>query len=149
MVKNIQIIQIQSMIMLRLHLVISKTKLLPLVHGHSKTQKLKYLISNQIHGRRNLPFLTAQHSEFIFGWHLFVTRFNFKLLSISHYGVISRKSSVLIIGGRCDGISSALVAKYAIDEWERVGNLQNSRFGQRAISYENRIYVIGGSVSGE
>ena len=145
MVKNIQIIQIQSMIMLRLHLVISKTKLLPLVHGHPKTQKLKYLISNQIHGRRNLPFLTAQHSEFIFGWHLFVTRFNFKLLSISHYGVISRKSSVLIIGGRCDGISSALVAKYAIDEWERVGNLQNSREYHRAIVNDNRFYVVGGA----
>ena len=67
MVKNTQIIRIQSMIMPGLPLVISKTKLLLLVHGQSKTQKLKYLISTQIYGRRKLPFLTVQNSEFILG----------------------------------------------------------------------------------
>ena len=68
------------------------------------------------------------------------------VLSISQYGVISRKSSVLIIGGECDGYSYiiSLVAKYTIDKWERVGNLQNSRYQHRAIANNDRIYVVGG-----
>ena len=66
------------------------------------------------------------------------------VLSISYYGVISRKSSVLIIGGLCDGNSSSLIAKYTIDQWERVGNLQKSRAYHRAIADDNRIYVVGG-----
>ena len=49
-----------------------------------------------------------------------------QVLSISWYGVISRKSSVLIIGGLCDG------------------NLQNSRQQHRAIANDDRIYVVGG-----
>ena len=64
---------------------------------------------------------------------------------ISRYGVISRKSSVLIIGGNCDGNDSSLIAKYTIDKWERVGNLQQSRHGHRAIADDDRIYVVGGS----
>ena len=66
------------------------------------------------------------------------------VLSISYYGVISRKSSVLIIGGRCDGSSSSLVAKYTIDKWAHVGNLQKSRREHRAIANGDRIYVVGG-----
>ena len=66
------------------------------------------------------------------------------VLSISQYGVISRKSSVLIIGGECDGINYSLVAKYTIDRWERVGNLQNSRQNIRAIANDDRVYVVGG-----
>jgi len=50
----------------------------------------------------------------------------------------------MIIGGLCDDITSSLVAKYTIDHWERVGNLQNSRYGHRAIENEDRIYVVGG-----
>ena len=63
---------------------------------------------------------------------------------ISRYGVISRKSSVLIIGGFCDEIDTSLIAKYTIDKWESVGNLQNSRGGHRAIANGDRIYVVGG-----
>ena len=49
------------------------------------------------------------------------------------------------MGARCDGgNSSSLIAKYTIDKWERVGNLQNSRHALRAIANENRIYVVGG-----
>ena len=70
--------------------------------------------------------------------------FKYYVSSISHYGVISRKSSVLIIGGKCDGISYSLVAKYTIDQWERVGNLQNPREYHRAIANDDRFYVVGG-----
>ena len=31
-----------------------------------------------------------------------------------------------------------------IDKWERVGNLQNSRYAHRAIRNDDRIYVVGG-----
>ena len=65
MVKNTQIIRIQSMIIILHHLVISKTKLLLLAHGDgAKTQKLKYLISTQINGPPKLHFLSLQLSEF-------------------------------------------------------------------------------------
>ena len=64
--------------------------------------------------------------------------------SIYRYGVISRQSSVLIFGGLCDGSSASLITKYTIDKWERVGNLQNSRYGLRAIANDDRIYVVGG-----
>ena len=60
------------------------------------------------------------------------------------YGLISRQSSVLIIGGRCDAAYSSLIAKYTIDKWERVGTLQKSRQLHRAIANDDRIYVIGG-----
>ena len=68
------------------------------------------------------------------------------MFSIYRYGLISRQSSVLIMGARCDGnVSSSLIAKYTIDEWERVGNLQYPRHYHRAISNGDRIYVVGGS----
>ena len=69
------------------------------------------------------------------------------MFSISYYGVISRQSSVLVIGGKCDGSYSSLIAKYTIDKWERVGNLQDSRFLLRAIANDDRIYVVGGDGS--
>ena len=106
----------------------------------SVVQKWNYLILAQIHGQQKSHFLTAHHSEFIF--ELYFGSYTF---SISYYGVISRKSSVLIIGGYCDGRDSSLIAKYTIDQWERVGNLQNIRHAHRAIANEDRIYVIGGS----
>ena len=49
------------------------------------------------------------------------------------------------MGGQCDGSDSSLIARYIINKWERVGNLQNSRRGHRAISNGDRIYVVGGS----
>ena len=64
--------------------------------------------------------------------------------SIHSYGVISRKSSVLIFGGWCDDSDSSLIAKYTLDKWEHVGNLQQARYGHRAISNDDRIYIIGG-----
>ena len=103
-----------------------------------KTIKWNYLISVQILGRRKLHFLSAHLSKFIF------LCFRSHAFSISRYGVISRKSSVLIIGGWCDGSSYSLIAKYTIDKWERVGNLQKSRREHRALANEDRIYVVGG-----
>ena len=138
MANNIQIIRIQPILIIELHLVILKTKFLPLVNGQA-TIKLNYLISAQIHGRRKLHFLTAHLSKLIFELHLWL-----HIFSIYRYGVISRKSSVLIIGGICDGSSSSLIAKYTIDKWERVGNLQHSRAYHRAIANGDRIYVVGG-----
>ena len=123
---------------------ILKTNFLPSVNITvviRKTIKWNYLISVQILGRRKLHFRSAHLCEFVDELRLISSY----VFSLSHYGVISRKSSVLIIGGRCDGISSALVAKYAIDEWERVGNLQNSREYHRAIVNDNRFYVVGGA----
>ena len=76
-----------------------------------------------------------------YGWVIYGTH----PFSISGYGVISRKSSVLIIGGMCDDSATSSIAKYTIDKWERVRNLQNSRRGHRAIANEDRIYVVGGS----
>ena len=103
-----------------------------------KTIKWIYLISFQIHGQPKVHFRSA-HGEFIFRLH-----FRSHHFSIHGYGVISRKSSVLIIGGYCDGIAFSLIAKYTIDKWESVGNLQNSRGGHRAIANQDRIYVVGG-----
>ena len=53
------------------------------------------------------------------------------------------------MGARCDddsssAFSSSLIAKYTIDKWEQVGNLQNSRRYHRAIANDDRIYVVGG-----
>ena len=68
------------------------------------------------------------------------------VFSISDYGAISRKSSVFVIGGRCDDhIYSSLIAKYTNDKWERVGNLLDSRAYHRAIANQDRFYVLGGS----
>ena len=139
MAKNTQIIPVQSMIIIWLHLVISKTKFLPLVVEPQATIKSNYLISVQINGRQKLHFLSAHLSEFTIWFH-----FGFHVFSIHHYGVVSRQSSVLIIGGNCDGSSSSLIAEYTIDKWERVGNLQDVRRGHRAIANNDRIYVVGG-----
>ena len=65
MAKNTQIIRIQPMITMGLHLVKSTTKFLPLVAFHQITKSLNYLISIPISGRRKLHFLTAYLSEFI------------------------------------------------------------------------------------
>ena len=59
--------------------------------------------------------------------------------------MISRESSVLIIGGYCDGYAYSRIAKYTLDKWEQVGNLQQNRYEHRAIANGDRIYVVGGS----
>ena len=69
--------------------------------------------------------------------------------SISNYAVINRKDSVYLIGGGCDGSCAAtnhiaIVAKYEVDAWSKIGNLHEARCAHRAISYGNRIYVVGG-----
>ena len=98
------------------------------------------MISTQIHGRLKLQYLFAQTSEFIFQSNICLNDF-----SVSSYGVISRKSSVLIIGGYCDGSESSLIAKYTNDNWERVGNLHHTRGRHRVIANQDRFYVVGGS----
>ena len=64
--------------------------------------------------------------------------------------MISRESSVFVIGGACDasiGTGSSRIAKYTLDKWTEVGNLQTDRYGPSAISNGNRIYVVGGDGS--
>ena len=132
MMKNIQITLIQSMIIIRLQLVISKTRFSLLVDHlmirKQRTPKLSYLILAQINGRQKLHFHSLRLSEFTFWLHL-ITCF-----SICCYGTISRQASVLIIGGRIDGSDSSLIAKYTVDQWERIGNLQDSRGWWHGIS---------------
>ena len=141
MAKNIQIIRIQSLIIMVSHLVILITKFLLLVEMQTPLQ-LNYLISIQMHGQPKLHFLTAPLRKIILklllGWHMF---------SVYWYGLVSRQSSVLIIGPRCDtSVNHSLIAKYTQwDKWERVGNLQHSRTLHRAIGNGDRIYVVGGS----
>ena len=86
-----------------------------------------------------LLILVSSFLNYIYGY-----TFSETVFSIKRYGVISRKSSVLIIGGICDGSDSSLIAKYTDDKWEPVGNLQHSRRAHRAISNGDRIYVVGG-----
>ena len=136
MAKYIRIIPIQSIIIIGLDLVISKTEFLLLVTIHAI--KWNYLTSFQIHGQPKLHFLSAHMSKLIF------VCFRSHAFRLYGFEVISRKSSVLIIGGVCDDSASSLIAKYTIDKWESVGNLQNSRGGHRAIANQDRIYVVGG-----
>ena len=72
------------------------------------------------------------------------TSFPFSSTQICCYGTVSRESSVLIIGGWIDGSETSLIAKYTVDKWERIGNLQDKRHAHRAIINDNRIYVVGG-----
>ena len=128
------------------HLVILKIKLLLL--EEAAPLQLNYLISLQIHGRQKLHFLTVHLRKFIYKLHLGTQSLSvthWHMFSIYWYGLISRQSSVLIMGARCDnGSSASLIAKYTIDKWERVGNLQHPRHWHRAISNDDRIYVVGG-----
>ena len=76
----------------------------------------------------------------------------YESLSFYNYGIVSRESSVLLIGGICDGPESYRIVKSTLDRWdypsfEKVGNLQNKRHSHRAISNGDRIYVVGGSGS--
>ena len=71
-----------------------------------------------------------------------------KHFSIFRYAVVSRKSSVFIFGGYCDGErSSSRIAKYTLDQWTEEGNLKAGRYGPSAISNGNRIYVVGGDAT--
>ena len=60
--------------------------------------------------------------------------------------MVSRKDSVLILGGLCDGVEVSQIAKFSSTEkWTREGNLQAVRSAHRAISNGDRVYVVGGS----
>jgi len=72
------------------------------------------------------------------------TPFPFCSMRIHSYGIVNRESSVFIFGGECDRDVSSRIAKYTLDKWEHVGNLQKERWVHRAISNGNRIFVVGG-----
>ena len=108
-----------------------------------RTIRLKYLILVPILGRRNLrfPFATGN-------WEIFEYLNNW--FSIYRYAAVSSGSSVLIIGGGCDGdtgLGSTRIAKYTMDKWELVGNLQRDRFSPRAIVNLDKIFVVGGTMT--
>ena len=106
-----------------------------------RTIKLKYSTLIPILGQRNLRFPFAAGNFEIF-------EYLNNSFSIYRYAAVSSGSSVLIIGGGCDGDTgwgSTRIAKYTIDKWELVGNLQKDRFSPRAIVNLDRIVVVGGS----
>ena len=107
----------------------------------TSTTKWKYLTSTQTLGQPKRLFHFARNSEFLNYLNIF---FYFSSFRISDYAVVSRESSVLIIGGKCDYQGTARIAKYTLDNWEHVGNLQRHREGHGAISNGDRIYVVGG-----
>ena len=50
------------------------------------------------------------------------------------------------MGGDCDSPGNwSRIAKYTLDKWENVGNLQTYRYAPRAIANGDRIYVVGGA----
>ena len=50
------------------------------------------------------------------------------------------------MGGLCDGVEVSQIAKFSSTEkWTREGNLQAVRSAHRAISNDDRVYVVGGS----
>ena len=49
-----------------------------------------------------------------------------------------------MFGGNCDGVVTSLITRYTLDKWEQVGNLQHARHSHRAISNDDRIFVVGG-----
>jgi len=65
--------------------------------------------------------------------------------SVAEYGVVSREKNVLLIGGYCDDLLLSKIVRYSdTDSWENIGNLQAVRADHRAISNDDRFYVIGG-----
>ena len=141
MAKNTQIIQVHSMIIMGLGDI--ENKILAVgsccsSSGSSQGNNIVELFdisSNTWTTKTSIPFcLSRWVSTFNLGFHIF---------SLYDYGLISRQSSVF--GGKCDDNVSSLVAKYSIDKWERVGNLQDSRHNHRAIANGDQIYVVGGT----
>ena len=58
--------------------------------------------------------------------------------------MISLDSAVYVLGGYCDGKASSRIAKFTINTWTDIGNLEQARFGHRAITDSGRVYVVGG-----
>ena len=58
--------------------------------------------------------------------------------------MISLDSAVYVLGGYCDGKASSRIAKFTINTWTDIGNLEQARFGHRAITDSGRFYVVGG-----
>ena len=104
------------------------------------TTKSKYLTSAPILGQpsRHLHFVLLRK----FDYNLITN--SYPHFSINRYGVVSRKGSVMIIGGFCDGLWSSRIFEYTFDDWKSAGNLQGVRGYHRAIFNGDRIYVVGG-----
>ena len=72
---------------------------------------------------------------------------NRSVFRINSYGVVSLATSIMIIGGNCDGNESSQIAKYtsSSNSWSNAGSLIIARQGHRGIINGNRIHVIGGN----
>ena len=70
------------------------------------------------------------------------------IFSIRGYAVVSLADSILIIGGRYNGITISNIVKYkvtaTVEQWSEIGYLQKPRTYHRALINGNRIYVVGG-----
>ena len=58
--------------------------------------------------------------------------------------MISHGSVVYVLGGYCDGKALSRIAKFTTKTWTDIGNLEQTRFGHRAITDSGRVYVVGG-----
>ena len=152
MAKNMNTILTRSTAIISRLLAISIITCWPLVALQLTRTKWKSLILIQTLGQIKRLIHIAHHRELEYFTLYLVSKcivlwstlFIFSIFSIHRYGVISRDSSVLIIGGLCNGATFTTIAKYTLDKWEHVGNLQKGRCGHRAISNGDRIYVAGG-----
>ena len=111
--------------------------------GKLKTLKSNSLILLPTVGQPDRHIHIARERQLNYGETLIKT-----FLSISSYAVVSLASSIMVIGGSCDGNESSQVAKYTASSnaWTNAGSLIVARNGHRAVLNGNRIHVIGGNM---
>ena len=100
--------------------------------------------TNQWTTKTSFPFCSSRFAQIIPICFVQVLSDKNIRFRIYQFAVISRDSSVFIIGGGCDSSHTSRIAKYTLDAWTEVGNLQTTRYGPRAIQNGDRIYVVGG-----
>ena len=100
--------------------------------------------TNQWTTKTSFPFCSSRFAQIIPICFVQVLSDKNIRFRIYRFAVISRDSSVFIIGGGCDSSHTSRIAKYTLDAWTEVGNLQTTRYGPRAIQNGDRIYVVGG-----
>ena len=61
---------------------------------------------------------------------------------IAFYSTAETFDTAYVIGGQ--GIISNIVAQYNNDEWKRLDNLKNKRYGHGSIVIGDRALIIGG-----
>ena len=73
----------------------------------------------------------------------------FNSLSINRYATVTTSQGALIIGGTAaDSVALNTVACYNNSTWTKLDDLQTARYAHRAIVNGDKVYVIGGNLSG-